>query len=241
MAGRKRLTGYTENTMQNRQTGAGVYLKNFDVETDTFTTAVAAGKLIGATQGGGSFSAVPTITTTEIDGVPSDAVGMEDIDGWTAEMTANIVEVTAETMAEALGASVVTAESLNGKNYRKVTGKMYLEESDYRDNITFLGSMSGFDEPLIIQIYNAIAMEGVNINPQDKKTTLNSTKWKAHSSFDNLDEAPFAIYVPFAEGSQEAEGTTDGITLLKATHDADTKETLGLINGVVNKLKGSEQ
>lgn len=189
----------------------------------------------------GSFSAVPTITTTEIDGVPSDAVGMEDIDGWTAEMTANIVEVTAETMAEALGASVVTAESLNGKNYRKVTGKMYLEESDYRNNITFLGSMSGFDEPLIIQIYNAIAMEGVNINPQDKKTTLNSTKWKAHSSFDNLDEAPFAIYIPFAEGGQEVEGTTDGLTLLKATHDADTKETLGLINGVVNKLKGSEQ
>ena len=52
MTGRKRLTGYTQNTMKNRQTGAGVYLKNFNVETDTFTTAVAAGKLIGATQGG---------------------------------------------------------------------------------------------------------------------------------------------------------------------------------------------
>ena len=144
----------------------------------------------------GSFSAVPTITTTEIDGVPSDAVGMEDIDGWTAEMTANIVEVTAETLSEALGASTVTSISLNSKSYKKVTGKMYLTEDDYRDNITFLGSMSGYDEPLIIQIYNAIATDGVNLNPQDKKTTLNTTKWKAHSSFDNLDEAPFAIYIP---------------------------------------------
>lgn len=52
MAGKKRLTGYTQNTMKNRQTGAGVYLKNYDIENDTFTTAVAAGKLIGATQGG---------------------------------------------------------------------------------------------------------------------------------------------------------------------------------------------
>ena len=52
MANRKRITGFTETTMKNRQTGAGAYFKNYDIETDTFTTAVAAGKLIGATQGG---------------------------------------------------------------------------------------------------------------------------------------------------------------------------------------------
>ena len=59
---KKKMTGYTESTMINRQTGAGAYFKNFNVETDTFSSAVAAGKLLGATQGGGTFTAKPTIT-----------------------------------------------------------------------------------------------------------------------------------------------------------------------------------
>lgn len=196
---RKRLTGYTDKTMNNRQTGAGAYFKNFDVETDTFTTAVAAGKLLGATQGGGSFSAKPTITATEVDGVPSDAVGMEDIDGWTVEMTANILEVTADAIQNALGASTVKDETINSQAYKKITGKSYIESTDYINNITFLGAMSGFDEPVIIQIYNAIAVDGININPQDKKSSVLSTKFKAHVSFDNLDEPPFAIFVPVKE------------------------------------------
>lgn len=196
---RKRLTGYTDKTMNNRQTGAGAYFKNFDVETDTFTTAVEAGKLLGATQGGGSFSAKPTITATEVDGVPSDAVGMEDIDGWTVEMTANILEVTADAIQNALGASTVKDETINSQAYKKITGKSYIESTDYINNITFLGAMSGFDEPVIIQIYNAIAVDGININPQDKKSSVLSTKFKAHVSFDNLDEPPFAIFVPVKE------------------------------------------
>ena len=196
MGMRKRLTGYTEQTMNNRQTGAGAYFKNYDIENDTFTTAVEAGKLLGATQGGGSFTAKPIITATEVDGVPSDAVGMENIDGWEVEMTANILEVTAEAIQNALGASTSSETTIGTQTYKKITGKSYLEASDYINNITFLGAMSGFDEPVIIQIYNAIAMEGININPQDKKSSVLSTKFKAHVSFENLDEPPFAIYVP---------------------------------------------
>jgi hypothetical protein len=209
MAFKKRLTGYTDNTMKNRQTGAGAYFKNFDVSTDTFSSAVSTGKLLGATQGGGSFTAKPTITTTEVDGVPSDAVGMEDIDGWTVEMTANILEVTAENVKNTLGAATIAEETLNSKKYKKITGKSFIEETDYIDNITFLGSMSGFDEPVIIQIFHAVAVDGINITPQDKKTTIMPTKFKAHVSFDNLDEPPFAIYVPI-EGTTTSGGSGSG-------------------------------
>ena len=199
---KKRLTGYTEKTMENRQMGAGAYFKNYDVETDNFTDAVTAGKLLGATQGGGNFSAKPIITTTEVDGVPSDAKGMEDIDGWDVNMSANILEITAENIKIALGAATV-APTADGK-YKKITGKSNIDPADYQDNITFLGTMSGFDEPIILQIYNALATEGININPQDKKTTLLPTKFKAHASFDKLDEPPFAIFVPVKAGSSES-------------------------------------
>ena len=196
MAIRKRLTGYTEQTMNNRQTGAGAYFKNFDIEKDTFTSAVEAGKLLGATQGGGSFTAKPVITATEVDGVPSDAVGMENIDGWEVEMTANILEVTAEAIKNALGAAAITETTVGDQTYKKVTGKANLDAEDYIENITFLGSMSGYDEPVIIQVFNAIAVDGINITPQDKKSSVITTKFKAHVSFENLDEPPFAIYVP---------------------------------------------
>lgn len=197
---RKRITGYTEKTMENRQTGAGAYFKNYDVETDTFTSAVADGKLLGATQGGGSFTAKPTISPIEVDGVPSAAKGMEEMDGWEVDMTANILEVTAENIKYALGAANITTTS-DGK-YKKITGKSTIDPEDYIDNVTFLGTVSGFDDPIIIQIYNALAIDGLSINPQDKKTTIVPTKFKAHVSFENLDEPPFAIFVPIKEESE---------------------------------------
>ena len=38
---RKRLTGYTENTMKNRQMNSGIFFKNFDIENDTVESAIA--------------------------------------------------------------------------------------------------------------------------------------------------------------------------------------------------------
>lgn len=207
---KKRITGYTDKTMDNRQTGAGAYFKNYDVETDTFTSAVESGKLIGATQGGGSVSIKAIITTTEVDGIPSDAVGMNDIDGWEVNMKANIIEVTPDVIKATLGAANVEDKLLGGLNYKKITGKTYLEETDYLDNITFLGTMSGYDNPVIVQIYNAIAVDGLNITPQDKKTTIVPTNFKAHSKFGQLDEPPFAIFVPVktSTGSETSSETS---------------------------------
>ena len=121
---------------------------------------------------------------------------MENIDGWEVEMTANILEVTAEAIKNALGAAAITETTVGDQTYKKVTGKANLDAEDYIENITFLASMSGYDEPVIIQVFNAIAVDGINITPQDKKSSVITTKFKAHVSFENLDEPPFAIYVP---------------------------------------------
>ena len=62
-------SGYTEKTAENLLLDAGAFFIDFDIEADTFETAVADGKLLGATRGGGSFSAVPEIRAIEVDGV----------------------------------------------------------------------------------------------------------------------------------------------------------------------------
>lgn len=214
---KKRMTGYTEKTMTDLQTGAGAYFKDFDIETDTFASAVAAGKLLGATQGGGTFTAKPTITPIEVDGVPSAAMGMEEVEGWEVTMQANIMEVTAANIANALGASKTS--NAKGGAYKKIEGRMYIELSDYKGNITFLGDVKGYDQPMIIQIYNALATDGISINPQDKKVSLIPTTFKGHVSPTDYEVPPFAIFVP-------VQGATLNVTYSAGAEVGKTKATV---------------
>lgn len=227
---KKRMTGYTEKTMTDLQTGAGAYFKDFDVENDTFSSALAAGKLLGATQGGGTFTAKPTITPIEVDGVPSAAMGMEEVEGWEVTMQANLMEVTAANIANALGASK-TSNAKNG-SYKKLQGKMYIEPEDYKKNITFLGDVKGYDQPMIIQVYNALATDGININPQDKKVSLVPTTFKGHVSPTEYEVPPFAIFVPVHGATLEAtydKGSDAGKT--KATVTVGESNTLKYVKG----------
>lgn len=195
----KKLTGYTEKTMQNRVTGAGAYFKDFDVSTDTFSSAVEKGKLLGATKGGGSFTAKPSIRTIEVDGVQGKAKGMEEIDSWEITLTANILEVTSETLALALGTSEI--KDVTGKNYKQILGKSTIEMNDYIDNITFLGTVSGFNEPIIIQVYNVLSTDGLSITAKDKDDMVLALKFEAHYTDAMTDEPPFAIFVPVKQAN----------------------------------------
>lgn len=69
MANPKVYSGFTAKTPEKLLLDAGAFFKNFEVGVDTFESAVTAGKLIGATAGGGVFEAKPDIRPIEIDGV----------------------------------------------------------------------------------------------------------------------------------------------------------------------------
>lgn len=230
---KKRMTGYTEKTMTDLQTGAGAYFKDFDIETDTFASAVAAGKLLGATQGGGSFTAKPTITPIEVDGVPSAAMGMEEVEGWEVTLQANIMEVTATNIANALGASKTS--NVKGGSYKKIEGRMYIELSDYKGNVTFLGDVKGYEEPMIIQVYNALATDGISINPQDKKVSLIPTTFKGHVSPTDYEVPPFAIFIP-------VQGATLQATYTAGTEAGTTKATVtsSTIGNTFSYIVGTE-
>ena len=186
--------------------------------------------MLGATQGGGAFTAKPTITPIEVDGVPSAAMGMEEVEGWEVTMQANLMEVTAANIANALGASKTS--NAKAGTYKKIEGRMYIELSDYKGNITFLGDVKGYDQPMIIQVYNALATDGININPQDKKVSLVPTTFKGHVSPTDYEVPPFAIFVPVKGATLNATyaaGTETGTT--KATVTAGQDNTLKYIKG----------
>lgn len=192
----KKYSGFTTETAKSLLLNAGAYFKNFDVGTDDFDSAVAAGKLIGATKGGGEFSAMPEIRQIEVDGVAGRAKGLETIDSWDIYLKANVLEVKEATIQSGLAASSV--DTSTNTDYDIITASNNLEVSDYIDNITWVGTLSGSDKPVIIQIFNALNTEGLKFSTTDKAEATISLTFYAHYTQDDLDTPPFKIYYPKA-------------------------------------------
>lgn len=192
----KKYSGFTTETAKSLLLNAGAYFKNFDVGTDDFDSAVTAGKLIGATKGGGEFSAVPEIRQIEVDGVAGRAKGLETIDSWDIYLKANVLEVKENTIQSGLAASSV--DTSTNTDYDIITASNNLEVSDYIDNITWVGTLSGSDKPVIIQIFNALNTEGLKFSTTDKAEATISLTFYAHYTQDDLDTPPFKIYYPKA-------------------------------------------
>lgn len=190
---RKNRSGYTEKTKENLMTGAGAYFKNFNYGVDTYESAIEAGKLLGATQGGGQFTAKATVRQVEVDGVSGKAKGLEEVDSWEVSILANLLEVNKDTLALALG--ICSIDETDGK-YVKLTGKNYIDDEDYLSNVTFIGTISGSSEPVIVQVFNALNTDGLDLKMEDKKEAVIATTFYGHYDANSLDEPPYAIYYP---------------------------------------------
>lgn len=193
---KKTYSGFTDKTAENLLLDAGAFFVNFDIEVDDFETAVTAGKLLGATRGGGQFNATPTMRKIEVDGVKGAAKGLQTIDEWVVTITANVLEVTKDALAKALTASIV--DTTTNTDYDIIKAKNYIELTDYIDNITWVGKLSGTAEPVIIQVYNAINTQGLALQTQDKNEAVIAMTFTGHYDAEDLDSPPFAIYYPKA-------------------------------------------
>lgn len=199
MGKRKTFSGFTKTTPEHLLLDAGAFFKNFVYEVagesnDTFESAVAAGKLIGATKGGGEFSAAPSVRQIEVDGVKGRAKGLEVIDSWDVYLKATVLETTADSIKAALSAATIDSTS-DGK-YDVITGNSTIELADYADNVTWVGKLSGSDEPVIIQVYNGLNTEGLKLTVQDKGEATIPMTFYGHYTFDDLDTPPFKILYP---------------------------------------------
>lgn len=191
----KVINGLNEKTTQHLVFDAGAFFKNYDVEKDTVETAMS--KLIGATKGGGSFKAVPTFRTIELDGMRGALKGTKILESWEVTIGANVAEVTPENIALSLGVAgeIETAEKPTGAGYRKVTGKMCISDKDYVDNITWVGTLSGSKDPVIIQVFNALNTKGLELGFEDKGELVIEMEFEGHFDMKKK-EVPFAIYYP---------------------------------------------
>ena len=193
------ISGVTTNTSKHLQLDAGAFLKNYDVTQDTWASAKAS-KLIGATAGGGSFAAVPTIRRIEVDGIKGATKGFEALDEWVITMTANVKEITAEALQLALAtASAVDTKSpssATSNNYKKITAANAITDANYITNITWVGTLSGSSLPVIIVMKNVLCTNGLSITTADKAEGVVTITLTAHYDPSDLDAVPFEIYYP---------------------------------------------
>ena len=193
---KKTYTGLTTKTKKHLLLGAGAFFKNFLVGTDTYESAVAGGKLIGATQGGGEFNAVATLRQIPVDGAVGDIKDLEDIQRWDVSLNATVLEVTKETIKLALGSATIT--TMTGTNpYYKIVGNNGLASGDF-NNITWVGCLLGETKPMLIQVDNALCTNGLNITFTDGEENKIPMEFKGF--YDAVDTgaepvAPFSIYV----------------------------------------------
>lgn len=199
-------TGFTNKTPLNLALDAGAVFVNYDTTSDTFTSAVADGKLLGATRGGNTFTAVPTIRRIEVDGVKGAAKGLQVLDDWEVNLAVNVLEVKQETITKALAATTVDT---TGAVYDEIVANNEIVLADYIDNITWVGKISGTEEPVIVQVYNAMNTQGLTLATTDNAEAVIQMTFRGHYDSSDLDTPPFKVLYPKPQGT--ATGTvTDG-------------------------------
>lgn len=186
-------TGFTTETAKRLMMDAGAFYKG--LLPSEFNTLPEA-KLLGATRGGGTFNAVPELRDMEVDGVKGRAQGLKVLDSWDINMSVNLLEVSVESLQLALGTT--TLDTTTEEDYDIVKANNDIAESDYVDNITYIGKLSGSDKPVIIQMFNVYNSNGLTFSRADKDESVITMELQAHYKADELESPPFAIYYPKA-------------------------------------------
>lgn len=189
----KRITGYREETLKSCTTGAAVAFENFDLKTDTYET----GDKLGATSGGVKISVeFPDAWTREIDGLPSNTVGLYEPEFVKPSVVIPHVEVSNTSILKKalVAADVAAADSPTG--YQKVTPRADVVDGDYLENITLFTQTKGTGEPLIIVLENPLANDGFEFATEGKAGGKIEITYVGNFDPMNLDECPIKIYVP---------------------------------------------
>lgn len=187
-------TGLTDRTIVNLQLNAGVLLTKYTKGTD-----IEEDDIIGATRGGGSFTAVPTVHQAAVDGAPTYTKGLERVDDWVITLNATMVELNDDAVSRALGVGVVKTETGSGTTKDTTfTVKRTVNDADYKD-LYWVGDLSN-GQNVVIKIKNALNTSGLNLTFSDRGEGTYALALIGHFTVDDLDTAPFELTIERAVG-----------------------------------------
>lgn len=193
------ITAVRTETFKNLQLNAGAFLVNFDyssIETvDALKAAIATAledksKTLGATRGGGTFTATPQVRNIEADGKRYEFVGSTVFDSWSIKLTGTLMEIIPENFSRILAAADVTENS--GNTVKTIKVRTDVKSTDFIDTLTWVGDTSR--GAMMITIKNALNTTGATLTFTDKGEGTLPFEFTAHqSSVEDTEYAPFEI------------------------------------------------
>ena len=193
------MTGLRPATFENLQLNAGVFLEGFDPSTYADADALEDAVLdalegdegvIGATIGGGTFVAEPSIRQIDADGMRYPIVGSTVNDLWTVKLTTTLKEITPDNFERAL---LCCDKDTSKTNVTVLTVRTDIEKTDYIPRLCWVGDTSkGF---VLIELDNALNIVGASMTFTDKGEGQIPVEFQAHvGDLSKMDKAPFRIY-----------------------------------------------
>lgn len=185
-------------TFQNLQLNAGIFIKNFTYSSiadasalkTAIATAITAGTdILGATRGGGTFTATREIRTPEVDGMRYGFKGSDFVDSVDAFLSTTLIEVTPDSVKACLGNATATTSG------KKTTIKMHtaIETTDYLTNLCWVGDLAD-GRLVLICLENALNTADFTLTFTDKgEGTLAAEFHARQASVNDYDNAPFEI------------------------------------------------
>ncbi len=178
------MSGITTNTMNNLVLDAGTLYMNYD-ESDE--------RVLSATQEGASFVVEQTLRNVPIDGLRGQLKGTRRLVEENARITANILELTPANLKMILAGSTITSES----DYEAITRSVsVIPDADYITNIALVGTLSGYDTPIVFIIKNALADGNFTLETSDQNEANPEVQFTAHYNPSSPDKCPWEIRRP---------------------------------------------
>lgn len=196
-----KTSGVSADTPKNIMLGAGTIFKNFKYDK---SNKKWTGSVIGATSGGNKFSIKPTVTTVEVDGVLVDAKGLTLKTGETAQVEANVIELS----KDILKATVIGKEGTSeDERFDVIESKERIEDTDYIENFAFVGFKTD-GSPIIVLFDYALCTEGLESDAKNKEASVVSVTFKCVADLkegSNTAKLPYHIYTTKASATQAAQ------------------------------------
>lgn len=174
-------------------------LVNFDYSKITDLTALKTAiksaldsydTTVGATRGGGTFSAVPTVRQIEADGKRYEFVGSNQIDKWDTKLSTTLIEIVPGNIARVLATGEVTENE--AKTITTIKTRTALKDGDYIKTLTWVGDTSR--GAMMITLYNVLNTSGATLTINDNGEGTLPVEFVAHQSdVESTEYAPFEI------------------------------------------------
>lgn len=194
--GKEGKTGVTSNTPKSVFFGAGTIHKNLAYTNSAWNFAAS---IVGATNGGSTLTITPEFYDVPVDGKNVVTKGLKVKVGETAQLEVNFAELTKDIITATVIAD--TTGTSDDDDYDLLKSKADLADTDYWDNIAFVGkTLEGNNVIAILE--NALCTSGLPLAGTNREGATITATFVCHADIadgDDLDVLPWKIYYPAAE------------------------------------------